>query len=125
MAEKHIELNSPHPDWHSEDAANLRNFFRTKTGAKLLGMVAQLRPIVNSTTVEAVALEAKIAAGWEQCQDLLLRAGMLKVQPDEIEHVKYPDLDNSEGWSAELQAKPEEGVEPAVLTELPAIEKLD
>jgi hypothetical protein len=122
MAEQHITNNSPHPGWTSEDASNLRGFLRTVTGSKFLGMLAQLRPGLGATNVEAAALEGKVVSGWEQCVELVLRAGLLKPTQEVIEPVNYPDLDGDEGWEAGLQ-KPAES-EPEVLESQADIENL-
>lgn len=122
MAEQRTTVNSPHPDWTSEDAHNLRVFLKTNTGGKFLGMLAQLRPGFTATSVESAALEGKVVAGWEACVELVLRAGLLKPSTEVIEPVAYPDLDSQEGWSPELQARPD--AEPEVLTSAD-IEKLN
>lgn len=114
MADKSYKADSPHPDWSSEDATNLRKFLRTISGSKFLGMLSQLRPRLHSSGVEAVALEAKLGEGWEQCVDIILRAGLLKSSREVIEPVAYPDLDSEEGWEPTLQVKKEP--EPEILT---------
>jgi hypothetical protein len=123
MAEKSITTNSPHPDWHSEDAANLRAFFRTKTGGKFLGMLSQLRPGFTAANMETAALEGKVIDGWERCTDLILRAGLMKSSSSEvIESVEYPDLDSDHGWDRNLKSTEQE--EPAVLESQADIENL-
>lgn len=122
MAEKHVTSNSPHPDWHSEDAANLRSFLRTKTGGKFLGMLNQLRPGFTATTIEAAALEGKVIDGWERLLDLILRSGLMKSEKEVIDTVDYPDLDANDGWDPELQLKSDP--EPPVLESQADIENL-
>jgi hypothetical protein len=114
MAIENKSSSSPHPAWHSEDADNLRKFLRTPTGAKFLGMLAQLRPVFTATTVEAAALEGKVIDGWERCVELILSAGLMKPKNDTIEPVEYPDLDSEDGWDPALQMTP--NPEPEVLT---------
>jgi hypothetical protein len=122
MAEKHVTTNSPHPDWLSEDAANLRGFLRSATGGKFLGMLSQLRPGFTAATVETAALEGKVIDGWERCLELILRAGLMKSSEEVIDTVDYPDLDSNEGWDASLHAKPQS--EPSVLESQADIENL-
>lgn len=105
MAEHHITTDSVHPGWSSEDAVNLRNFLRTPSGSKFLGLFKVLRPGFYSSTVEGRAIESGDVHGWEMCEDMVMRAGLVRFSEKEVPPVEYPDLDSDAGWEPILTSE--------------------
>ncbi len=50
------------------DAADLKSFLDSKAGENLLKRLSELRPqISENLSIEATALKAREAKGWEEC----------------------------------------------------------
>lgn len=94
------------PEWTSEDAAALRDFFATVTGRRLIENVVFLRPgfaPADSHPHRSFARSRDIA-GYEMAVQQLL-ALTAPVEPEKADPTpqEYPDLDDDSKWPSHLQ----------------------
>lgn len=64
--------------WEPADAAYLRNIFSQPSGRKFLQMVKSAIPKVTATSIEAIAMEAKVKQGAEDLYEYMESLAVLE-----------------------------------------------
>ena len=89
------------PDWLSEDAANLSIFLQSRTGAKLLQMLAYYRPEfapANAHPHKSFAASRDIAGYELAIKNLLELTAAIETSDPKPEREVYPDLEDDSKW---------------------------
>lgn len=90
------------PPWNKDAAELLKQFFATGVGELFLAQLAAGRPTLLSgaASLEATALQAREAAGFERAINLVLSLQEAPVEPTkEPDH--YPPLEDDAQWEKE------------------------
>jgi hypothetical protein len=97
-----MNLESPLPEFDSEDSAHWRDFLKTKTGAKLFPAWLDGTPsLLAGGELNAILIRSGESRGWSSAAQAL---GQLAYpQPDvKPSSDEYPSLDDDSKWPKEL-----------------------
>jgi hypothetical protein len=89
------------PDWTSEDIQNLRTFFQTHTGSRLLPKLVESIPglLEEGDTNKVLIRNGKVAGGQDMIRALVALAGPEPLPPPDTTPNHYPDLTNDKEWN--------------------------
>lgn len=95
-----MRFSATPPDWESDDTENLRKFFDSRTGQRLLARLDWERPdLVPSGDATARLISAGQIEGYEMCESFLFALSQPPVVPHEPTE-QYPDLDDDDKWKS-------------------------
>lgn len=98
------------PDWTSEDIQNLRTFFQTKTGSRLLPKLVESIPVLleDGDTNKILIRNGKVTGCQEMIKALVFLAGPEPVLIQNEEATQYPALTDDSKWDDGHKIQPQE-----------------
>lgn len=98
------------PDWTSEDIQNLRTFFQTKTGSRLLPKLVEAIPILleDGDTNKILIRNGKVTGCQEIVKALVALAGPEPMMLQTEEATQYPALTDDSKWEDGQKIQPQE-----------------
>jgi len=98
------------PDWTSEDIQNLRTFFQSRTGSRLLPKLVEAIPsLLEEGDVNKVLIRnGKVAGCQEIIKALVACAGPEPLPPQDDAPTSYPSLTHDQAWDDGQKIQPQE-----------------
>lgn len=98
------------PDWTSEDIQNLRTFFQTRTGSRLLPKLVEAIPLLleEGDTNKILIRNGKVTGCQEIVKALVALAGPEPLPIQTEEATNYPSLTDDSKWEDGHKIQPQE-----------------
>lgn len=98
------------PDWSSEDTQNLRTFFLTRTGSRLLPKLVEAIPFLleEGDTNKILIRNGKVTGYQEVIKNLVALAGPEPMPIPDEQATNYPSLTDDSKWEDGHKIQPQE-----------------
>lgn len=98
------------PEWTSEDIQNLRTFFQTRTGARVLPKLVEVIPALleEGDTNKILIRNGKVAGCQEIIKAIVALAGPEPLPPQNEEATNYPSLTDDKKWDDGQTIQPQD-----------------
>jgi hypothetical protein len=90
----------PNLDWDSDDTRALREFFKTRTGSKVIGRVSEfMPPLLDGGDVNKTLVRNGEVRGWSDAIRTLVGLSIATPTPDSPVPTNYPSLTDDSAWT--------------------------
>lgn len=94
-------------DWTSVDEENLRKFFGTETGKRLIPRLADLvPPLLEAGDTNALLVRCGKVRGYQEALQNLLALSYTQEEPKQQNANAYPPLEDDKAWNDGKKLEP-------------------